>query len=94
MGGAYMLNLATNNALFAVGAVDTSGGWSYPLSGAIAVVRVHDGTLSAEDVKHNFMVEGGRFGGMWQTTGTAAWNDAANWAAGQPPTPGQPVYLG
>jgi len=50
MGGTYMLNLATNNALFAVGAVDTSSGWSYPLSGAIAVVRVHDGTLSAEDV--------------------------------------------
>ena len=64
MGGVNMLNLATNNALFAVGAVDTWNGWDYPLSGAIAVVRVHDGTLSAEDVQHNFTAEGGRFGGL------------------------------
>ncbi|MBP7636873.1 MAG: autotransporter-associated beta strand repeat-containing protein [Kiritimatiellae bacterium] len=93
MGGVNMLNLATNNALFAVGAVDTGNGWDYPLSGAIAVVRVHDGTLSAEDVKHNFTVEGGRFGGLWQAAGTAAWNEPANWAAGAPPAFGQPVYL-
>ena len=93
MGGVNMLNLATNNALFAVGAVDTWNGWDYPLSGAIAVVRVHDGTLSAEDVQHNFTAEGGRFGGLWQAAETAAWNEPANWAAGAPPAFGQPVYL-
>lgn len=94
MGGAYMLNLATNSALFTVGAVDTPDGWDFPLSGAIAVVRVHDGTLSAEDVQNNFMAERSRFGGGWQNAGTGAWNSSANWENGAVPAAGQPVYIG
>ena len=93
MGGANMLNLATNNALFSVGAVDTGTGWDYPLSGSIAVVRVHGGTLSADDVLNNFKTERGRFGGDWQASGSGAWSTAANWTAGTVPTAGQPVYI-
>ena len=93
MGGSYMLNLATNNAIFSIGAVDTSSSWDYPLSGAIAVVRVHDGTLSASDVLNNFQVERSRFGGDWQASGSGAWSSAANWAAGVVPAAGQPVYI-
>ncbi|HPS06355.1 MAG TPA: PA14 domain-containing protein [Kiritimatiellia bacterium] len=93
MGGANMLNLATNNALFGVGAVETWSGWDYPLSGAIAVVRVHDGTLSAADVLNNFQVECGRFGLEWQNAGTASWNTPANWQSGAIPPAGSPVYI-
>ncbi len=93
MGGTNMLDLATNNALFAVGAVDTGSGWDYPLSGSIAVVRVHDGTLSTADVVNNFMVERSRFGGGWQNAGVGAWSDSANWENGVIPGAGSPVYL-
>ncbi len=93
MGGSYMLNLKPNHALFAIGSVDAWGGWEKPLSAAVAVVRVHDGTLSPEDVLHNFMVERSRFGGGWNNPGTGDWNEPTNWENGVIPYQDAPLYI-
>lgn len=93
MGSPTMLNLNSANALFGIGAVDSYSGWTYPFSGAIAVVRVHDGTLSADDVLNNFNAERSRFGGGWQNAGAGAWSEPANWENGALPKAGSPVYI-
>lgn len=93
MNGVNMLDLNPSHALFSIGAVDTGTGWSYFLSGEIAVIRIHDGTLSSEDVAYNFKAERNRFGGGWEQAGTGDWNTAANWENDTIPAQNSVVYI-
>ena len=85
MSGAYMLNLQKRSAIFGVGAVDTGAGWDYRFSGGIAVVRVHGGTLSADDVQANFKADIGRFGGVWKSATRGSWDVGENWVGDRVP---------
>jgi len=93
MSGSYMLNLQKRSAIWGVGAVDTGSGWDYRFSGGIAVVRVHGGTLSADDVQANFKADVGRFGGIWTGATRGSWDASENWMDNRVPIPNGLVMI-
>lgn len=78
---AHVLRLAADGA-FTLGGVWVRGGayWAYPFSGALAKLRVHAGTLTAAQVRANYLAEVGTSLNRWVGADGADWQEAANWS--------------
>ncbi len=65
-------------------------------SGALSRIRIHTGTLSEVDVRHNYLAEAGSYNAanstVW-TGGAGNWNDAAYWTNGAVGGPGKAVSI-
>ena len=83
---AHVLRLAADGA-FTLGGVWVRGGayWAYPFSGALAKLRVHAGTLTAAQVRANYLAEVGTSLNRWVGADGADWQEAANWSQGRVP---------
>ncbi len=84
---AIALRLATDGA-FTLGGVwvrEGGGYWGCAFSGALAKLRVHDGTLTSAQVWANYREEVGTSLNRWIGADGANWQDAANWSQGQVP---------
>ena len=82
----HALRLAADGA-FTLGGVWVRGGayWGHPFSGALAKLRVHAGTLTAAQVRANFLAEVGTSLNRWVGADGADWQEAANWSQGRVP---------
>ena len=83
---AHALRLAADGA-FTLGGVWVRGGayWGHPFSGALAKLRVHAGTLTAAQVRANYLAEVGTSPNRWVGADGADWQEAANWSQGRVP---------
>lgn len=83
---AHALRLAADGA-FTLGGVWVRGGtyWGHPFSGALAKLRVHAGTLTAAQVRANYLAEVGTSLNRWVGADGADWQEAANWSQGRVP---------
>ena len=83
---AHALRLAADGA-FTLGGVWVRGGayWGHPFSGALAKLRVHGGTLTAAQVRANYLAEVGTSLNRWVGADGADWQEAANWSQGRVP---------
>ena len=83
---AHALRLAADGA-FTLGGVWVRGGayWGHPFSGALAKLRVHAGTLTAAQVRANYLAEVGTSLNRWVSADGADWQEAANWSQGRVP---------
>ena len=83
---AHALRLAADGA-FTLGGVWVRGGayWGHPFSGALAKLRVHAGTLTAAQVRANYLAEVGTSLNRWVGADGVDWQKAANWSQGRVP---------
>lgn len=83
---AHALRLAADGA-FTLGGVWVRGGayWGHPFSGALAKLRVHAGTLTAAQVRANYLAEAGTSLNRWVGADGVDWQKAANWSQGRVP---------
>ena len=83
---AHALRLAADGA-FTLGGVWVRGGayWGHPFSGALAKLRVHADTLTAAQVRANYLAEVGTSLNRWVGADGADWQEAANWSQGRVP---------
>lgn len=83
---AHALRLAADGA-FTLGGVWVRGGayWGHPFSGALAKLRVHAGTLTAAQVRANYLAEVGTSLNRWVGADGADWQEATNWSQGRVP---------
>lgn len=83
---AHALRLAADGA-FTLGGVWVRGGayWGHPFSGALAKLRVHAGTLTAAQVRANYLDEVGTSLNRWVGADGADWQEATNWSQGRVP---------
>ena len=83
---AHALRLAADGA-FTLGGVWVRGGayWGHPFSGKLAKLRVHAGTLTAAQVRANYLAEVGTSLNRWVGADGADWQEAANWSQGRVP---------
>lgn len=83
---AHALRLAADGA-FTLGGVWVRVGtyWGHPFSGALAKLRVHAGTLTAAQVRANYLAEVGTSLNRWVGADGADWQEAANWSQGRVP---------
>lgn len=83
---AHALRLAADGA-FTLGGVWVRGGayWGHPFSGALAKLRVRAGTLTAAQVRANYLAEVGTSLNRWVGADGADWQEAANWSQGRVP---------
>ncbi len=83
---AHALRLAADGA-FTLGGVWVRGGayWGHPFSGALAKLRVHAGTLTAAQVRANYLAEVGTSLNRWVGADGAEWHEPTAWAQGAVP---------
>jgi len=81
LGGVLQLNTAAYTNVF---------------SGAVSRIRIHTGTLSEQDARHNYLEEAWAYNAANSTAwtgGAGNWNDTANWTNGTVGGPGKAVRV-